>query len=404
MSPQPTKQGPCSLPIDLGDDFTVIIRFEKTPVSDCKAEIQKLLREVAPDAPEWKEGSVSFDDPRGGTVRIQPASCFAGRAVSLTVRAKPPDPQPKGYRNWEFDVKVPKGLKKDSPLHTQYAPKSTRRGNEKEQDLCSVEAYCNAIDAVVLENSTPKEGFLIIAGATGTLKTDLATGLIHGMLQREMQKWWGSPKSRRPHLVTCEDDIEKMLVRLVELKKIKDRDLYLWDPRLPDYTPRRKGDDFDRVSDAVDDALRMKPTIFYAGEIREKEDWSPLFRLAKSHLVVLTTHASSLIGTFALIESHLDIKHESQRSELVSSIAGVVHMRGGKLTSSGKGMRYLLPAAWKGDLKSRAAYTSAGLSSIMPDSGRRTFADKFLALREGLPDDAPRELRKTATQWDLCGE
>ena len=162
---------------------------------------------------------------------------------------------------------------------------------------------------------------------------------------------------------------------------------------LPDYTPRLLGIDTDCLRDAIDDALRMTPAIFYAGEIRDRSAWRELARLAQSHLVAVTTHSSSIVNTFSLLRDCLRVHTPAQRSELASSVLSIVHMRAGKLEiSPGKNTEYVLPACWVRTPTSVTGLASDGLASIVPHFvdlelepapagvsciGRRAFAKVF---------------------------
>jgi hypothetical protein len=180
-------------------------------------------------------------------------------------------------------------------------------------------------------------------------------------------------------------------------------DLWLTRLDLPDYTPRLRGKDTDDLEDAVDDALRMTPSVFYAGEIRKPDDWMHLSRLAQSHLVVATTHASSLINTFGNLARHLRVRTPTQRNELAASMRAVVHMRGTPplTATTGGACSAVLPACWVGTPGAVAAFTSDGLASINPKFvnlasnqerveafclGRRSFAYAFLGYAKRPPE------------------
>jgi hypothetical protein len=177
--------------------------------------------------------------------------------------------------------------------------------------------------------------------------------------------------------VTCEDNIEQYFIEPGRLKPIENcfkpskipfqNDFWLTHDRLPDYTPRKLNVDTASLRDAVSDALRMTPAVFYGGEIRNKADWRHLHHLAQSHLVVVTTHSSSIVNTFSLLRDSMRINSPAQRSDLASSIFGIVHMRGGKLPMSSRpSIDYVLPACWMRTPASVAGFAADGMASIVP--------------------------------------
>lgn len=379
------------LPYGLGEDFTVVKRGPFDPV------LETLYRGLP------QKGSVTikyFERP----ARVQPARCFNGRAISLTVRSN----------GAAFDQWGPFWGGKMPP--SRYAPD----GRESPYYLRPARDICLVVEQELgLLSDTITNGFVIVAGSTGALKTELATGLIHLLLERKMEKWYRNAKGRKPHLVTCEDDIEKYFVDLEFLYPLTED--WIWDVRWPDCTPRSSARDFGvgddnekkpgaRMWQAVADALRMKPTVFYGGEIRDLEDWKPLYTLAQSHLVVVTTHSASLAGTFRLLEDVLEIHQSSQRSDLAAAIAGIIHMRTGRLDLDGR-VGYVLPALWKQTLATAAAYTANGLASIIPGRGdasltcfgRQHFAELLLKRVPDPPFRGADELKAHAAHFDLTG-
>jgi hypothetical protein len=225
------------------------------------------------------------------------------------------------------------------------------------------------------------------------MKTELVLSLIERRLAALMEKWnKGGRKGRKPHLVTCEDNIEKYFLELPNLQALESphgnadpgyaKSLWLSDPAYPDYTPRMRYKDTENLEEAVNAALRMTPAVFYAGEIRDPKDWIHLYRLAQSHVVALTTHASSLTNTFFLLQRSLRIGTAAQRSALAASIHSVIHMKPGqgslkrtlRYKESGKNpieiseIKWVLPACWTRTALSVAAYTADGASSLTPEN------------------------------------
>lgn len=308
--------------------------------------------------------------------RVQPANCFDGRAISITVRSES-----------NFEPGTAKLPQADTyRLFSGYQPSP----KVKNENLNSIHEICRVVYEVLhLDEKDEVHGFLIISGTTNSLKTQLAQGLIHFYLEHRMLKWLASKgELRKPHLVTCEDDIEKYFVeleRLVPLETVYpadteagSKDFWLTNPNVPDYTPRKKSKDTTGELDkAVESALRMTPAVFYAGEIRDPKDWKHLYPLAQSHLVVLTTHASGLVNTFEILKRNLEAKSPAQNSELAASVFAVVHMRSGHplkaiselpadgQSGDGREIKSVIPACWRNTPMSVSTFTSDGLASLV---------------------------------------
>lgn len=412
-------------------DFTMLADPERVEeldsiVSDLPGVINE-GRQVLP------RGITVQDYIAGDLARIQYCSCFDGASRSITVRTN--------TKSKAFPEKI--SCCREYLQYSGYQPSPQRTPGF----LASKWAVCRAV-LEALRFDRPEKlqspGLLVIAGGTGSLKTVLAQGLIQMRLERLMGDWLdNSANLRKPHLVTCEDDIEAYLYDLRMLQPVEqvflpnpkpacfEPGLWLCRADLPDYTPRRLGRDTDGLEEAVDDALRMKPAIFYGGEVRHGDDWKQLYRLALSHLVVVTTHASSLVSTFALLQKHLEVKTSAQRSELASALYGVVHMKPGEMEGDvwevidkeayerGAGHRvwpwqarraryynsivhFLLPAVWVSTPSAVAAFTSDGAASLVPEFvpiepkmtafciGRASFVNKLqeLSPQVGAPKKA----------------
>jgi len=172
----------------------------------------------------------------------------------------------------------------------------------------------------VLKSTDVPQGLLVIAGATGTGKSQIAKGLIH----RILGNCWGE-RRRRAHVVTLEDPIEE---------KTLFKDLQSAQRGWADYTARTKGkpisDDeceYPSLSDAARDVMRQTPAVFYAGETRETRDWKELLWLANTgHLVVTTTHAASIVDYFKMLSGIVPLKTPADRSEIAGRIFAIVHL------------------------------------------------------------------------------
>ncbi|MBV9761293.1 MAG: hypothetical protein JO340_12075 [Acidobacteriaceae bacterium] len=420
------------LPSDQPDDYTVISKSQA--------------------ALDWLETQRDQSLANYQDARLQLVSCFERKAVSVTVRGKNPD-----YRGESSDS--------EERLKSKYRPSC----EDSKENLNTVHEICQAVyDVLRLDENRDVHGFLIVSGTTNSLKTQLALGLIHFYLEARMREWLASGKKlRKPHLVTCEDHIEKYFFKLDDLKLLANAHpvdpkncpsqiQWLTSPDRPDYTPRHKTKDLkdEALATAVDSALRMTPAVFYAGEIRNPKDWKSLYRLAQSHLVVLTTHASGLVNTFEILRDRLKAKSPAQHSELAESVFAVVHTRtgpplealpmGNGAGASKQPIKSIIPTCWLNTPMSVSSFTSDGLASLvgkysdltwryrtpkrhpvqLPYAvGRRTFAELLLGLAKGelefqgrgappqprsikvaLSSESEKRFVRETTAWDLRGE
>ncbi|HEY6390099.1 MAG TPA: ATPase, T2SS/T4P/T4SS family [Bryobacteraceae bacterium] len=393
-------------------DFTVLC-------SDTTA-VDKKLRKLS--AGPKRKGITVQGHIAGEPARIQSCWCYETKARSLTVRT---DYKFKGFGVTKAESGKPVGLQ-----WSGYQPSPETKAGF----LVSSYAICHVVfQALRLKQNLNSSGLLVISGATGSLKTVLAQGLIQMRLEKLMADWaLARETKRKPHLVTCEDNIESYFIELGNLQYLEkiykldtgaacepanpfQPETWLARVDMPDYTPRKLHVDTDTFEDAVDDALRMKPAIFYGGEIRDGKDWKHLYRLAQSHFVVVTTHASSLVSTFGLLQNCLKIKTSAQRSELAASIQGVVHMWADEMVESfsvndekkERKVQFVLPSCWIRTPAGIAGYTSDGVASLVPEFaeisdtmdsfciGRAAFAEAFGNFPKTSPA-APAPTRK----WD----
>lgn len=269
---------------------------------------------------------------------------------------------------------------------------------------------------------TPPGGLIVVAGATGSAKSTIVRHLIHLFLQghlenRDVQKSQsnGTAASRRPHLITFEDPIEKYLAS------------HRSTPLSPaviakrfgiDYTPRQRRVDVESLEAALQDALRQTPTVFFAGETRDPDDWTRLLEFAGSgHLVFTTSHAGGLVEAMSRILRATAARTAEVRSEVANRLLAVVHLK--KHTFS-DGTSATVPALWRHTPIGAKALISEGLSSILPHNareddkgksglGRQFFSKKLISERRrslGIKDKSSSietELLQSALGWDLEG-
>ncbi|HWS88371.1 MAG TPA: ATPase, T2SS/T4P/T4SS family [Pyrinomonadaceae bacterium] len=246
-----------------------------------------------------------------------------------------------------------------------------------------------------LEDSE-QHGLVVIAGRTGSCKSQIAKGLVETYL--------GGRPDR--HLVTYEDPIER---------KFKTRGFN---------TSREKGKDVADLHEATRNALRQKPAALFVGETRDPEEWKLLLHYAGTgHLVVTTAHAGSLIEAMGNILQATEANDPTTRSVVGERLLAVVHLKSEKAGACAGGkLGILVPALWRRTSEGIKALMSEGLSSLQPNTppertqdqelpkpfpssvGRYWFARELLkeegALKK-LSDNA--EVENSALEWDLQG-
>lgn len=251
-----------------------------------------------------------------------------------------------------------------------YAASDFSEANERKDNLFSLGEYCELLYTEIFRKTGSAEhahGLVIVTGATKSAKSEIARGLIELYLQ-------GKEKSkRRHHLVTFEDPVERFYIyeqvngcspwAAVQLST---------DPATnSDYTPRQKEKDAHRLQEALNDALRQTPALFFVGETRDREEWKVLLDFAATgHLILTTAHAGSLVEAMHKIFEALQVETAADRSEIANKLLGVVHLRRHELEflegNVKKRPNTLFPALWRRTPRGIAALTCDGLASLVP--------------------------------------
>lgn len=260
-------------------------------------------------------------------------------------------------------------------------------GNERRKNLNSIREICDVVKEELFphknENVGEHQGLILVTGATASAKSQITRGLIDDYLKTSIQT-----EKRRSHLITFEDPIEKYFVELnqKELAAAEKTGQFLHQIAAHDYdidyTPREKGKGVKELKQALEDALRQTPKVFFVGETRAKEDWTELMKFAGSgHLVVTTAHAGSLVESMQLIFKANEVKSASERNHFANRILGIVHMKRLKIGD----ITVLLPSIWRRTPKAVNNITATGLTSLIPGTGikdstlgRKYFAKKLL--------------------------
>ena len=292
----------------------------------------------------------------------------------------------------------------------------------------------------------PQHGLLLITGATESGKSLVAQGLIEHYLKARER----ADKKRRLHLVTCEDPVEAQYNS--GETRFEDRDYWpaKIDVRGVDYTPRTGGASPDvstppptlpagdspgrqalkkaktSLKQALRDALRQTPAVFYAGELRTRSDLKEALNFAATgHFIVGTAHAGSLPEAFEKLLTAARAKTPARRGQVIQRVLGIIHQR--KLAAT-SGKAAIIPTLWRRTSVGVASMVSEGLSSIVPNNveipvtsgglhniayvssfGRLSFARRLLNPNDKAPheviidENEKREIVKAAGLSDLQG-
>lgn len=398
-------EGHLSLPGDTRDsgDYTFYLSREKDQF-DFQI-YHDLLRSRRYGPNEYSaafSGRISRNDSGGKSCsfegRMLACRCCRGTEIAVTFRRMAEkDGDGKGG---ELVPLVRHKVAKDC----DYRPKGSKADKGKKVYFpVSVKSICDVLHPLALQRkgvgeNLPRTGLILVTGSTNSAKSELTRGLIYHALVDQMR----DGKTRRPHILTYEDPIEKWLFEKAKTSRECESKYGI------EYTPREKGVDVDSLRDAVNDALRQTPSVFYVGEVREDSDWRELMRFAGTgHLVIATAHAGSLIEAMERIFRGVNARTAAERGQYAQHILAVIHqikldLMGyigdeekkkkvkAALSDTLKGkFDVLVPSLWRRTPEGVAALVSDGLSSVLPNTpsgekptnaysiGRRWFAKKL---------------------------
>lgn len=321
-----------------------------------------------------KDTKIKIESERNepGEGRALVCWCNGRKKLSVTVR-RDDKPDKKGERNPQSSstLTITAESIRDQLNGTEYQPKggATQTGSRK----VSVQKLCDTLWELIFQSekkASLPSGLLVIAGRTGSAKSQTARGLIYKLLTDDtsVKKWLSVKSGRRPHLLTLEDPIEARLYA-------SDPESYerffdtAQEERLIDYTPRdRKEEDFASISDALlKDALRQTPTVVYVGEVRASEDWKAILEFAGTgHLIITTSHSGSVTETLGKMFDALGAKQPEEIGRIAQRILGVVHQGTIELEHNGTNPSALIPTMWRQTSSGIASLVSEGLASVLP--------------------------------------
>lgn len=217
--------------------------------------------------------------------------------------------------------------------------------------LNKIDAISNVLWELIFKSGVSEEhGLVVITGRTAACKSQIAHKLIESYLSDKNKS--------NMHFPTYEDPIEHTF----NIPNVR-------------YTPREKGKDVSNLEEALHNALRQKPTVFFVGETRNPKDWDILLKFAGTgHLVVTTAHAGSLIEAMGNILQATQAHDPTARSIVGGRLLALIHLKPERIdgvrdpkTSVG----ILVPALWRRTSEGVKALMSEGLSSLMPNTPGR---------------------------------
>jgi hypothetical protein len=324
----------------------------------------------------------------GKMIRGQGMACgsYNGAYVSLTVR---------------------RTIGLTSPLLIQPARKMRRSGftastQASPEFPVPPSVVCKLIaDLIFHPISEPTRGLVVIAGSTGSGKSNIARGLV----DEHLRACIAEDRHRRPHLITIEDPIEKWFAE---------------NPRKAaalgvDYTPRAVGVDTPNLASALADALRESPTLVFVGECRDLQSLEHLLQLSTAgYLIITTVHASSLVEAVGKILAAADADSPAKRASVANHLLSIIHLR----SCSNAANSIIIPTLWRRTQWSVTSIAADGLSSVLPNNpsaleasktgtfGRQWMLGRLLSEKGVAPVniDVLASFRELAATLDLEGD
>jgi hypothetical protein len=339
-------------------------------------EQQHMLQVLAQGKSFDIQHDVQFSDGVRRSGRIHAALCFGRRSFSVTFRsltAEDGSPDlPKLSTRWEQCPADGVSVWSDPPSNQN---KAREKGF-----LFTFETVSKHISESILGSNaedTELDGLILFAGATATGKTQYLNGTVAHVLkqlvERKGRREANKQSERIPHVVAVGDPVETMLFGK-NLEHARDQLMATQDFRCVDFTARVLGIDVASVADAIRDAKRETPSIFIISELRESADFVAALDLATTgHLVLATSHNTSLTDAMEKLTHELKADTASARSSLAQLIRAVVHVSRFETSPYDlEPVRAILPAIWRRRPSGVQAFVSDGLSSVLT----HTFEDK----------------------------
>ena len=335
--------------------------------SDAEAQALAVLAGMTDFDPKKSGRSFDIDlQEHGGqqfkSARLQVSSAGKGKVWSVTARVK-----------YATTPAWTDGGASLPPLQTSWQQEPKKPGGVGSSELLCSLGLVTQVLSEQLALRPADSGLVIVAGQTGSGKSELLRGLIHlhlaGLVERQMSK--KDSERRNPHVLTFEDPIETPLFD-------QDQGLSQWQRHGVDYTPRLRGVDARDLREVTHSALRQKPALLFVGEVRDDEDLQRSLDFAGTgHLVFATTHAGSLLETMQRLLNACKAHDPGTRAIWVPKIRAAVHLKSFPFKrppvdpalppgEDGKSIQAMLPAVYVNSALAQHALVADGLAALLP--------------------------------------
>lgn len=158
----------------------------------------------------------------------------------------------------------------------------------------------------IIDNIAPKEGLILVVGATGSGKSTLLSSVLDWRLRQP---------NANLKILTFEAPIEFVYDDVIKPSSlISQSEVY---------------EHLQSFSDAISNALRRKPEVILLGEMRDKETITEaIIAAGTGHLVYSTLHANSVSNTFTrMLNMFQPEERPAKASELISSIQMIISQK-----------------------------------------------------------------------------
>lgn len=367
------------------DDVTVYLHRDADDEDVCKA----LCALSGGTNPGQRSFDISLDvevtPKKPVRARVQISSCNEGKHWSATIRWDTPDGEAGAQGNWISSKHL--GLGKKLTTKWEASQKCFNKTGSSVNLFSIRDVVDELVMALDLVDGKERHGLLLVAGGTGSGKSNIARGVAHQYLAALYSK--SAATRRNLHVLTHEDPIELQLFGKRAVSRMG-----------VDYTPRLLGRDTASLTETIKAALRQKPALLYVGEIRDPDDLKGALDFGGTgHLVIATTHAGSLVEAIEKTLMSCEATDPGTRAIWVPKLLGVIHMSrksldpsaGNSSTRLPSSLSCLLPALYRNTPLGRQGLIADGLSSLLPYSagpmsrpgslGRQHFA-RALCARE----------------------
>lgn len=165
------------------------------------------------------------------------------------------------------------------------------------------------VEQEIIDNMAPRQGLVLVTGATGSGKTTLLASMIRYLLEE--------PDGQRK-IITYEAPIEFVYSRIERGTS-----------PIPAQTEIGEGRMLPSWSHAIRNALRRAPDVILLGEARDNETLSGTIEASQTgHLVYTTVHSSNFVETIRRMVSQFPPQEKNSRAtDIVGALRMVISQR-----------------------------------------------------------------------------